>query len=95
MNNHSSKDYRGIGNNHEKGCSTPLIITEMQIKTMRYHLTYTRVTTTQKTKQISFGEDVENLERLIHCLWECKMVCVHMCMFSCSVVSDSLQPHGL
>ena len=95
MNNHSSKDYRGIGNNHEKGCSTQLIITEMQIKTMRYHLTYTRVTTTQKTKQTSFGEDVENLERLIHCLWECKMVCVHMCMFSCSVVSDSLQPHGL
>ena len=55
------------------------------------HLTSTRVTTTQKN-QTSFGEDVENLELLICCLWECKMVCVHMCVFSCSVVSDSLQP---
>lgn len=65
MNNHSSKDYRGIGNNHDKGCSTPLIITEMQIKTMRYHLTLIRIATTKrKRKTTSVGKDVEKLEPL-------------------------------
>ena len=95
MNNHSSKEHRGRANNHMKGCSTSLIITEMQIKTMRYHLTSTSDNYQKKKKKTSFGEDVENLELLIHCWWECKMVCVHMCVFNCSVTSDSLQPHGL
>ena len=46
---------------HTTRCSTSLIITEMQIKAMREHLTPTRMATIKnKTKKNCVGEDVEN-----------------------------------
>ena len=46
-----------------KGCSTSLIIREMQIKTtMRYHLTLVRIAIIKNLQTINAGEGVEKRE---------------------------------
>ena len=77
---------RGVSNNRTwpsdwaelnwiKGCSTSLIIREMQIKTtMRYYLTQSKQSSSKNPQTINSGEGVEKKGSLLHCWWECKLI---------------------
>ena len=60
-----------MANRHVKRCSISLIVREIQIKTMIYHLTHFRLAIIKSTNKDWRG--YEERDTPVHYWWECKL----------------------